>query len=162
MLIINVRTFPYKITFNLTSVTGINSYISTTISELNEHQIVTPEDLLNSSLNTSQWITDKWSTHKTEELNESQSSILSYSIISDESLDNTTETIKQENIRNQLSEVRKVMHEKYITSIANIDDVNIPAQIIKNQNGIWPSKITLIGNSIISGIIENKMNITKG
>ena len=101
--------------------TGINNYISATISELNEHQIVTPEDLLNSSLNTSQWITDKWPTHVTEELNESQSSILSYSIISDE------RTIKQENIRHQLSEVRNVMHEKYIISIANIDDVNIPA-----------------------------------
>ena len=137
--------------------TGINSYISITISELNLHQIVTPEDLLNNSLNTSQWITHKWSTH---ELNQSQSSILSYSIISDESLDNTTEIIKQENIRHQLSKVRKVMLGKYITSIANPDDVNIPAQIIKYQNGIWPSKtILVVGDSIISGIIENKMNI---
>ena len=67
--------------------------------------------------------------------------------------------MKQENIRNQLSKVRKVMHGKYITSIANIDDVNIPAQIIKNQNGIWPSKTTLVSDSIISDVIENKMNI---
>ena len=48
----------------------------------------------------------------------------------------------------------------YISSKTKNDNVNVPMQINKYQNGIWHSKTTLIiGDSIISGIIDNKMNI---